>query len=42
LMTYPSGGVYRAITMGIGLGTIIIGLRTLLGYEAGYVGRAEG
>jgi len=41
LMTYPSGGVYRAITMGIGLGTIIIGLRTLLGYEAGYVGRAE-
>lgn len=41
LMTYPSGGVYRAIILGIGLGMIVIGLRTLLGFEAGYIGRAE-
>jgi hypothetical protein len=39
LITYPSGGVYRAIIMGIGLGFIVIGIRTLLGYESGYLGR---
>jgi hypothetical protein len=41
ILTYPSGGVYRAITLGIGLGIIFIGIRTLLGLERGYLG-AEG
>lgn len=38
ILTYPSGGVYRAIIMGIGLGIIFIGIRVLLGLEKGFLG----
>jgi len=38
ILSYPSGGVYRAITLGIGLGIIFVGIRTLLGLEKGYLG----
>jgi hypothetical protein len=39
ILKYPSSGVYRSITIGIGLGIIILGLRTLLGMEPGVLSR---
>jgi uncharacterized membrane-anchored protein YitT (DUF2179 family) len=31
---------YRAITIGVGLGGVLMGVRTLLAMETGYLGRA--
>jgi len=38
IMTVPNMAAYRGITIGAGLGTLLLGLRTLLGYERGYLG----
>jgi hypothetical protein len=32
---------YRAITIGVGLGGILMGIRTLLAMETGYLGAVE-
>jgi hypothetical protein len=39
VLKYPSAGVYRSIEIGIGLGIIVLGLRTLLGLEPGVLSR---
>jgi len=41
IMTVPNMAAYRGITIGAGLGTLLLGLRTLLGYERGYMGARE-
>ncbi|MFP3952015.1 MAG: hypothetical protein ACLFVP_07770 [Candidatus Bathyarchaeia archaeon] len=33
------GGAYRGIRIGVGIGAVILGIRTLLGLESGYLGR---
>jgi len=33
------GGSYRGIRIGVGIGAVILGIRTLLGLETGYLGR---
>ena len=33
------GGGYRGIRIGIGIGAVVLGIRTLLGLESGYLGR---
>jgi lysylphosphatidylglycerol synthetase-like protein (DUF2156 family) len=33
--------VFRGITIGLGLGSIALGIRTLMGMESGYLGRRE-
>jgi hypothetical protein len=34
-------GSYRGIRIGVGLGAVVLGIRTLLGLETGYLGRRE-
>ncbi|MEM1549445.1 MAG: hypothetical protein QXO74_01395 [Candidatus Methanomethylicia archaeon] len=38
---YPSIGAYRAIQMSAALGAILLGIRTLIGTETGYMGRRD-
>jgi len=33
------GGTYRGIRIGVGLGSVVLGIRTLIGLETGYLGR---
>jgi hypothetical protein len=33
------GGAYRGIRIGIGIGAVVLGIRTLVGLETGYLGR---
>lgn len=33
------GGAYRGIRIGIGMGAVVLGIRTLIGLETGYLGR---
>ena len=33
------GGTYRGIRIGVGIGAVVIGIRTLIGMETGYLGR---
>lgn len=35
------GGSYRGIRIGIGIGAVVLGIRTLLGLETGYLGRSR-
>jgi hypothetical protein len=32
-------GAYRGVRIGIGMGAVVLGIRTLLGMETGYLGR---
>lgn len=34
-------GAYRGVRMGIGMGAVVLGIRTLLGMETGYLGRRQ-
>ena len=38
IKTVPMMAVFRALTIGVGIGLIILGLRTLIGLEKGYAG----
>ena len=33
------GGAYRGIRIGVGMGAVVLGIRTLVGLETGYLGR---
>jgi len=33
------GGAYRGIRIGVGIGAVVLGIRTLVGLETGYLGR---
>jgi hypothetical protein len=33
------GGAYRGIRIGVGMGAVVLGIRTLIGLETGYLGR---
>ncbi len=33
------GGAYRGIRIGVGIGAVVLGIRTLIGMETGYLGR---
>lgn len=33
------GGAYRGIRIGVGIGAVVLGIRTLIGLETGYLGR---
>lgn len=39
IFTAIVGGGYRGIRIGIGIGAVILGIRTLVGLESGYLGR---
>lgn len=39
IFTAIVGGAYRGIRIGIGIGAVVIGIRTLIGLETGYLGR---
>jgi len=39
IFTAIVGGGYRGIKIGIGIGAVVIGIRTLIGLETGYLGR---
>jgi Kef-type K+ transport system membrane component KefB len=39
IMTAIVGGSYRGIRIGVGIGAVIIGIKTLIGMETGYLGR---
>jgi hypothetical protein len=39
IMTAVVGGAYRGIRIGVGMGAVVLGIRTLLGLETGYLGR---
>jgi len=41
VMTVPNMAGFRGMTIGVALGTIILGLRTLIGRERGWLGRRE-
>lgn len=38
LSNYVAGGTYRAIVLCLAIGSLALGIRTLLGYERGYLG----
>jgi hypothetical protein len=38
-MTAIVGGAYMGIRIGVGIGAVVIGIRTLIGMETGYLGR---
>ncbi len=39
IFTAIVGGAYRGIRIGIGIGAVVLGIRTLVGLETGYLGR---
>jgi hypothetical protein len=39
IFTAVVGGAYRGIRIGVGMGAVVLGIRTLLGLETGYLGR---
>jgi cytosine/uracil/thiamine/allantoin permease len=39
IFTAIVGGSYRGIRIGVGIGAVVLGIRTLLGMETGYLGR---
>lgn len=39
--TYPAMGAYRGIQVSAALGAILLGIRTLMGTETGYLGRRD-
>ena len=39
IFTAIVGGTYRGIRIGVGIGAVVIGIRTLIGMETGYLGR---
>ncbi len=39
IFTAIVGGAYRGIRIGIGIGAVVIGIKTLIGMETGYLGR---
>lgn len=39
ILTTLSSGAYRGIKIGVGIGAVVIGIRTLIGMETGYLGR---
>lgn len=39
IFTAIVGGAYRGIRIGIGMGAVVLGIRTLIGLETGYLGR---
>jgi hypothetical protein len=39
--TYPAVGAYRGIQVSAALGAILLGIRTLMGVETGYLGRRD-
>jgi len=39
IFTAIVGGGYRGIRIGVGMGAVILGIRTLIGLETGYLGR---
>ena len=39
IMTAIVGGAYMGIRIGVGIGAVVIGIRTLVGMETGYLGR---
>ena len=41
IMTVPNMAAYRGMTIGAGLGNLLLGFRTLLGYERGYMGARD-
>lgn len=41
IMTVPNMAAYRGMTIGAGLGNLLLGIRTLLGYERGYMGGGD-
>lgn len=41
IMTVPNMAAYRGMTIGAGLGNLLLGIRTLLGYERGYMGSGD-
>ena len=41
IMDVPSAAVNRAVLIGVGIGSIIIGIRILLGYDRSYLGVAK-
>lgn len=41
IMTVPNMAAYRGMTIGAGLGGLLLGIRTLLGQERGYMGSGD-
>jgi len=41
IMTVPNMAAYRGMTIGAGLGGLLLGIRTLLGSERGYMGSGD-
>jgi len=41
IMTVPNMAAYRGMTIGAGIGNLLLGIRTLLGYERGYIGSGD-
>ncbi len=39
IFTAIVGGAYRGIRIGVGIGAVVLGIRTLIGMETGYLGR---
>jgi len=39
IFTAIVGGAYRGIRIGVGIGAVVIGIKTLIGMETGYLGR---
>jgi hypothetical protein len=39
IFTAVVGGAYRGIRIGVGIGAVVLGIRTLVGLETGYLGR---